>query len=91
MSWENILKQDRMAKLRKVLETWVEPRNGKEYVEFLLGDTTEETIDDWLKEEIEEMKATMRGFPKGDKYSDGRDATEHRESMEGYIKDLESI
>ena len=37
------------------------------------------------------MKANMRVFPKGDKYSDGRDATEDRESMEGYIKALESI
>tara|TARA_R110002072_G_scaffold45239_6_gene125989 strand:+ start:8457 stop:8720 length:264 start_codon:yes stop_codon:yes gene_type:complete len=87
MSWEDILKESRLEKLRSVMKKYYDD----EYVEWVTDYVEEETVDEFIKHEIGEIKANLASVPKDGKFSDGGDATYYVESGNNLIKELEQI
>tara|TARA_R100001015_G_C4540695_1_gene104796 strand:+ start:180 stop:443 length:264 start_codon:yes stop_codon:yes gene_type:complete len=87
MSWEDILKESRLEKLRRVLRTFYDD----EYVNWVTDGFDEESVDDYIEYEIGELKANLGTVPEDGKFSDGEDATPYINSANDLIRELEQI
>ena len=87
MSWEKILKESRLEELRTILRKYYDD----EYVDWITENTTEDSVDEYIKWEIGELKANLGTVPKDGKFSDGRDATPYINSSNNLIRELERV
>tara|TARA_A100001201_G_scaffold142735_1_gene141793 strand:+ start:157 stop:402 length:246 start_codon:yes stop_codon:yes gene_type:complete len=81
MSWKDIVKESRLEKLRAVLRKYYDDN----YVNWITENTTEDSVDEYIKWEIGELKANIRTVPKtsaDDKY---------KTEVKSLINELEKI
>ena len=87
MTWKDIVKESRLEKLRAVLRKYYDDN----YVNWITENTTEDSVDEYIKWEIGEIKANLGTIPKDGKFSDGEDASEYIKDAQNAIRELEKI
>jgi flagellar motor component MotA len=87
MTWKEVLKQSKLAQLRKIMYRHM----NRDYMDMVLSSATEETVDKFLEEEIEDQERHYSNFKDEAKYPGGMTGKEHKERLLPYIKELKEL
>tara|TARA_R110002020_G_scaffold133182_5_gene297213 strand:+ start:948 stop:1232 length:285 start_codon:yes stop_codon:yes gene_type:complete len=89
MDWKDIIRKNmtRLEKLRTTMRKYMDD----EYVDWATDGFDESSVDEYIKFEIEELKANLATVPKDGNFSDGEDASDYIKSSYSLIKELEQI
>jgi predicted secreted protein len=95
MSWENILKND-LSELKASLERWIEPIDGKEYVDMMLWLAESLGLKAYLRkmiksrqQYIKDLRARLSGVD--DQSEEGQELLVRKNAFERHLYDLYDI
>jgi len=87
MTWQEVLKQSKLAQLRKLMNRYMD----SEYTDMILSSATEETFEKFLEEEIKDQERHYSNFKDEAKYPGGKTGKEHKDKLMPYIKELKEM
>ena len=87
MAWQDVLKQSKLSQLRKLMNRYMD----SDYTDMVLSSATEETVDKFLAEEIEDQERHYSNFKDEAKYPGGKTGKEHKDKLMPYIKELKEM